>query len=158
LFGGLALLRPDLGLLFVPLLVPLYLIPAEIQGLRADPALTLRWPTYEIALLLVCGATATNWLWRRRSAADRGPSTAYELPRYASQLTHLTPRYAPHRLFLFGGVRGVVVAAEPSRALREFRWLIAEPLMFYALLKSEVAGYGSQAAGRRVENQELQSG
>ena len=155
LFGGLALLRPDLGLLFVPLFAPLYLMPAEIHGLRADPAPPLRLPTYEIALLLVCGAVAANWLWRRISTTDhpfdtaqgRRPPTTDHLTNHVSRITYLVWRYAPHLLFLLAGVLGVVVAAEPSRALREFRWLIAEPLMFYMLLKSQVAG-------RRTENQE----
>jgi hypothetical protein len=62
------------------------------------------------------------------------------------RITHHVVRYAPHLLFLLAGVLGVVVAAEPSRALREFRWLIVEPLLFYALIKF-------QLAGPRAENQ-----
>lgn len=75
LFGALALLRPDLGLLFVPLTAPLYLIPAAIQGLRADAADPFRLPTYEVALLAVLGATLANRLWRSATTDDRGPTT-----------------------------------------------------------------------------------
>src|SRR5215212_10686609 len=50
IFGALALIRPDLGLLFVPLTVPLYLIPAAIPGLRADPSKPFMLPIHEAAL------------------------------------------------------------------------------------------------------------
>ncbi|HET9221851.1 MAG TPA: hypothetical protein VFO07_05070, partial [Roseiflexaceae bacterium] len=75
LFGVLALWRPDLGLLFVPLTVPLYLMPALIPGLRSDPTSSLRLPAYEVALLIVFGATIAIWLWRRVSTNDRRPTT-----------------------------------------------------------------------------------
>jgi O-antigen ligase len=44
-------------------------------------------------------------------------------------------RYAPHLLFLLAGILGVLLAVERGRALRELRWLIVEPLLFYALLR-----------------------
>jgi O-antigen ligase len=147
LFGALALLRPELGLLFVPLAAPLYLMPAAIPGLRADSANPIRLPTYEVALLLVFGATAAHWLWRRISTADR-PAAAN------SRITFRASRYVPHLLFLLAGVLGVVLAAEPSRALREFRWLIAEPLLFYALLRSHVADRRSQVIEPRTRSRE----
>ncbi|HEX9370646.1 MAG TPA: O-antigen ligase family protein [Roseiflexaceae bacterium] len=128
LFGGLALLRPDLGLLFVPLTAPLYLIPAAIQGLRADSADPFRVPLHEAALLAVAAATAANWLWRRvtdrRSTTDTRRNTA-----------ELLWTYAPHALFLVAGALGAAIAVERAPALREFRWLIVEPLIFYTLLK-----------------------
>jgi putative inorganic carbon (hco3(-)) transporter len=127
LFGALALLRPDLGLLFVVLVAPLYLMPAVLPSLRADSPNAIRLPTYEIALLLVFGATMARWLWRRISAVHQFRAAYSGLIQYAPQL-----------LFLLAGALGVVLAAEQSRALREFRWLIVEPLLFYALLKSQV--------------------
>jgi putative inorganic carbon (hco3(-)) transporter len=165
LFGVLALLRPDLGLLLVPLTAPLYLMPALIAGLRADQAPPLRLPAYEVALLIVAGATAARWLWRCISATDHRPSkTKSQEPKSASDefrdtdhISHITysvSRYAPHVLFLLAGVLGVLMAAEPSRALREFRWLIAEPLLYYALVNSPVAGRKSQVAELRTKNQE----
>jgi O-antigen ligase len=39
---------------------------------------------------------------------------------------------------------GVALAAERGRALREFRWLIVEPLIFYALVKLQLAARRSQ--------------
>ncbi|HRC77735.1 MAG TPA: O-antigen ligase domain-containing protein, partial [Kouleothrix sp.] len=47
LFGALALLRPDLALLFVPLTAPLYLIPGALPGLRAS---AFDLPLHEAAL------------------------------------------------------------------------------------------------------------
>ena len=75
LFGVLALLRPELGVLFVPLTAPLYLMPALVAAPLAGRAAPLRLPTYEVALLIVFGATAANWLWRRISTADDRPPT-----------------------------------------------------------------------------------
>jgi O-antigen ligase len=49
---------------------------------------------------------------------------------------------------------GVVVAAEPSRALREFRWLIAEPLLFYALVKVQPQEPRTENQEPRTENRE----
>ena len=64
IFGALALARPDLGLLFVPLTMPLYLIPAAIPGLRADAARPFLLPIHEAALLVVAAATVAGWGWR----------------------------------------------------------------------------------------------
>jgi O-antigen ligase len=157
LFGVLALLRSDLALLFVPLTVPLYLIPAMVPSPRSDAALPLRLPTYEVALLIVFGATAANRLWRRIATTDHRPLTNDQRRKaknlnsqlqadHDSRIRSYLSRYAPHLLFLLTGVLGVIVAAEPSRALREFRWLIAEPLLFYMLVNIHVAGRRSQIA------------
>ncbi|MDW8148861.1 MAG: O-antigen ligase family protein [Roseiflexaceae bacterium] len=44
--------------------------------------------------------------------------------------------YAPHALLVLAGVIGVALAVPEGRsaALREFRWLIVEPLLFYGLV------------------------
>jgi hypothetical protein len=129
LFGALALARPDLGLLFVPLTAPLYLIPVSIQGLRADPNNAFRLPLHEIVLLAALGAFAARWIWRELAAAPADRAK----PQEVWHRVYLV-RYLPHLLFLLAGMLGVVVAVERSRALREFRWLIVEPLLFYALV------------------------
>jgi putative inorganic carbon (hco3(-)) transporter len=149
LFGALALLRPGLSLIFVPLTAPLYLIPASIVGIRATPFLL---PLHEAALLAVFGATVVGWLWRRtrrrgdeetrrREMGDGAPT-----PDRVSRFTFHVSRLAPHALFLIAGLLGVLLAVERGPALREFRWLIVEPLIFYALVKLQVAGYSSQVA------------
>jgi O-antigen ligase len=55
----------------------------------------------------------------------------------ASRIPHPASlaRYAPHTLLLAGGALGVLIAVERGPALREFRWLVVEPLLFYALLR-----------------------
>jgi len=125
LFAGLALVRPDLALLFVPLTAPLYLIPANIAGIRAQ---SFQVHVHEAALLIAFAATTAHWLWRLyRRAAPRTPTIAP---------TALLRAYAPHLLFLIAGLLGVLIAVEPTRALREFRRTIVDPLLFYALVKT----------------------
>jgi hypothetical protein len=140
LFGALALPRPDLGLLFVPLTAPLYLIPASISGLRASDFAV---PVHEAALLAVLGATAAGWLWRwvnnRRTTLRPRSGQANDDPRTKVTIKQLVREYAPHLLFLLAGVLGVVVVVERGPALIEFRRLIVEPLIFYALLKFQIA-------------------
>ena len=129
LFGGLALLRPDLALQFVPLTAPLYLIPANIAGVRAQG---FQLPLHEAALLITFAATAARWLW----GLYRGAARRTAMPAPAALLR----AYAPHLLFLIAGVLGVLIAVERSRALREFRWMVAEPLLFFALVKAFATG------------------
>lgn len=116
LFGALALARPAIGLAFVPLTAPLYLIPASIAGLRAAPVLL---PLHEVALLVVAAAVGARWVWRR--------------PTFDVRRSTLV-RYAPNALLLLAGALGVLIAVERGPALRELRWLILEPLLFFGLL------------------------
>jgi O-antigen ligase len=141
IFGELALLRPNLGLLFVPFTAPLYLIPASISGIRTTPFLL---PVHEAALLIVFGVTVATWLWRR-ATADEGRTTIGE--RQASAHQRIMG-YAPHLLFLLAGLLGVLLAIERASALREFRWRVVEPLIFYALIKAQVASRRAQAIGQ----------
>ena len=127
-FGVLALARPDLGLLYVPLTMALYLIPAAIPGLRADASKPFMLPLYEAALLIVAVATVVGWGWR---------FVRYHERRAKNSIVPLAPlrEYAPQLLFLAAGIWGLLIAIERGPALIEFRRLIAEPLIFYALLK-----------------------
>jgi O-antigen ligase len=125
IFGALALWRPDLALLFVPLTVPLYMIPGALPGIRARG---FDLPLHEAALLLAFVATAARWLWgrvaRHAGSGAHGPAPAA-----------LLRQYAPHALFLLAGLLGVALAQARGPALIEFRRLIAEPLLFYALAR-----------------------
>jgi putative inorganic carbon (hco3(-)) transporter len=129
IFGALVLARPDLGLLFVPLTMPLYLIPAAIPGLRADAARPFLLPLHEAALLVVAAATVAGWGWRF-FFKHQASSLKFQIRPAA-----LLRAYAPQLLFLAAGIWGLLIAIERGSALIEFRRLIVEPLIFYALLK-----------------------
>ena len=123
LFFACTVIRPDLALLFIPLTVPLYLIPASFGGLR-DRAILL--PLHEVVLGLVGLATGARWAWHassKRRIDLRWPQLREALPII---------------LFLLAGAWGTLIALPESRpeALRELRWLVLEPLIFYLLLRT----------------------
>src|SRR6185436_4924643 len=93
IFGALALARPDLGLLFVPLTMPLYLIPAAILGLRGDAGRPFVLPVHEAALLIVAVAATAGWGWRLLTQ----PATRST---FSIRPMALLREYAPQLLFL----------------------------------------------------------
>lgn len=119
IFGLLALLRPALALLFVPFVVPWYLSPVYIPDIRAQGTVL---PLAEVLLLVTFAATVA-----RATFAFR-PSLF--VVRRSSLL-----KIAPHVLFLLAGILGVAIALERGPALRDFRWMVAEPLLFYGLVR-----------------------
>jgi O-antigen ligase len=123
LFAVLALLRPDLAICAVPLTVPLYLIPASLTGLRSSATLL---PLHEVALWLTIGVAIARWGW---SLLRREPGPI-ALPHWRIFLLPAA--------FLLAGVWGAVIALPQARgeALRELRWLVVEPILFYLLLIS----------------------
>ncbi len=126
-FGLFACLRPDLALLFALLTVPLFFMPKGIWddrfGLSGDG---VRVPLHEIALLVVAGATTLRWLLARLL-----PATATQ-PR--ARFRWRWQAVVPPALFFLAGTAGLLVADQTGPALREWRWLIFEPLLFYLLL------------------------
>ncbi len=131
LYGLLAMIRPVLALAFVPATAPLYLMPVNIPGIR-DTGFAL--PVHEVALLVVFGAVVASEVWQRFGAKGQ----AAERRELASSITRPWS-YAPQILFLLAGVLGLTLAAangsaERSAALRDMRWFIIEPLIFYGLL------------------------
>jgi O-antigen ligase len=135
LFGGLALLRPDLAVPFVPLAVSLYLIPVPLTGAVA-------LPVAEAALWAVAGAVGARWAWQqavgRKGAApvDGGRWTVDGARSSAARRLSFAVAYGPPLLLLAAGALGVALAITRGPALREFRWMIVEPLLFYALLRA----------------------
>ena len=101
IFVELAFLRADLALLAVPFTAPLYLIPAALPGLRAEP---LRLPLHEAALLATAAAVAARWAWDRRARSrERGAESDSASPTSAARpgaLRFDLRRYLPHALFL----------------------------------------------------------
>jgi hypothetical protein len=137
LFAVLALFQPDLAILFVPLTAPLYLIPVSLGGLRERETLL---PLHEIALIVTAGAFAGRWIWQAVARRTGNSSTAYgesgDAPNAPTPIRRAIVSALPYLLFLLCGIWGVMIALPGSRgeALREFRWLILEPLIFYGLL------------------------
>jgi O-antigen ligase len=137
IFSLLALLCPDLGLLFVSLTVPLFFMPKGIWDERFGIRPTgVSFPLHEIVLLVVLGATIASWLWqavKNRAQKDEGRAANNDGGRF----TFDTVRLAPIALFGLAGTIGVLIVPAEGRsvAIREWRWLIVEPLIFYALLR-----------------------
>ncbi|GAB4438101.1 MAG: O-antigen ligase family protein [Chloroflexi bacterium OHK40] len=128
LFGGLAFVRPELALLFVPLTVPLYFIPKGLFDARfgiRDSGIYL--PLHELLLLIALGAATARWAWVETRRRMRTRPVLTDLWRLA---THLAPVW----LFLAAGFWGALIAEVRGPALRELRWLIIEPLLFAGLL------------------------
>jgi putative inorganic carbon (hco3(-)) transporter len=145
IFGLLTLRRPELGLLFVPLSAPLHFMPKGIWderfGIRPEG---IRFPLHEVILLIVLGATIVHigsGLIRRMQQKTKQPAIGY-------RLSTIGYRFAPVALFFVAGNAGLLLAdaAGRSEALREWRWLIVEPLIFYGLL---VYLYGGSDAKHR---------
>ena len=131
LFAALALVRPDLALLFVPFSVPLYLMPVQLAGLRDGGLLV---PLHEITLVLAGAAAATRGI----SGWLRGSRNMPRLPLPRREL-------AAPLLLLIAGVIGVALALPEGRsaALRDLRWLILEPLIFWWLLRTTPSSSGA---------------
>jgi hypothetical protein len=134
LWGGLALLRPDRALLFVPLTVPLFFMPKGIWderfGIRPEG---VHIPLHEVVLLTVAGAVllyqVMQWVCRREeSIAAR---------RLVLATRGWLARCWPLLLFVAAGTLGVIIVPSEGRreALREWRWLIIEPVLFFMLVR-----------------------
>jgi len=148
-FAGLALWRPDLALLFVPLTAPLYFMPKAIFdtrfGLRAEGFFL---PLHEAVLLVALAATAARWAM---ALAGGGRLMSGRRLRPIPWAT-IAP-LLPAACFLLAGFWGVLIASERGPALRELRWLVVEPLLFYGLLRfwaSHGPGEASAAVYRQI--------
>ncbi len=125
LFGALALARPALALLVVPLAVPFYFIPKGLFDTRfgiRESGLYL--PLHELLLLIAGAAVVARWVgtepWQR-GRPRTGDATAW--------LVEL----APIGLFVAAAAWGVYIAEARTLALREFRWTVLGPLLFVGL-------------------------
>lgn len=147
MFALLALLRPRLALLYIPLTVPLFFMPKGIWderfGIRSEG---IRFPLHEVLLLVTTGAAVFRFgvayvmprLSKRfdsRKDAKTQSSSNVQIG-LVQHAKHYALRHAPTLLFVLAGTLGVVIASpgESSEALREWRWLIVEPVLFSVLL------------------------
>ncbi|MGC9038898.1 MAG: O-antigen ligase family protein [Roseiflexus sp.] len=129
LFALLTLAQPVGGLVSVILTAPLYLMPASFEGAGR----TWLFPLHEIALLITTAMVAGRWTIRW---LQRGNLSAQQAWGRRARATGAA--YAPYALLALAGIIGVTLAVPEGRgaALREFRWLIVEPLLFYALVRA----------------------
>ncbi len=124
-FVPLAVWRPDLALLLVPVVVPLYLRPKGIWderfGIRPTGVFV---PLHEVVLLSVSAGFLVHYPWRALGAKLRA------FPHAVSR------EWWPLLLFLVAGTLGVLVVPRAGRgdALRAWRWWIVEPVLFYGLI------------------------
>jgi putative inorganic carbon (HCO3(-)) transporter len=158
----LAAARPEVALLFVPLTAPLFAITPRVPGL--DPELAAM-PPHELALLAAGLGTIARWLLERAARAwssgaskqwTAAPPAGGAQPtmhdaRRSERLVSLRPlvALAPYLLFLLAGVAGLLLALPLPEAQRDagraFRWFIAEPLLFAALLRARARSGGTAA-------------
>lgn len=137
IFAPLALLRPDIALLYIPPTIFFHFMPKGIWderfGIRSDG---IRFPLHEIVLLITTGSVLL------RLVIDRFVKQKQPLPEAqhrTMETLHATSlqQYFPMILFLIAGTIGVIIALPEARgdALREWRWMIVEPLIFYGLIR-----------------------
>jgi O-antigen ligase len=129
LFVALALVYPAGGLACVILTAPLYLMPATVD----IPTRTVLLPLHEVALLITTAAVCWRWIGghiRDRRMPDAGAAL--------QRVRAMSVSHAPEALLALAGIIGVMLAVPEGRgaALREFRWLIVEPLLFYGLVRT----------------------
>ncbi|MFI5266889.1 MAG: O-antigen ligase family protein [Chloroflexota bacterium] len=106
-FLGLAIIRLDTALLFVPVAIPFYLQPIHIRSAEI--------PLSEALIALTLTACLIRGVWR----GWRWPKSAFTLPA---------------ALFFLAATASVFAAAYPRYALREWRTDFVEPLIFFALI------------------------
>ena len=114
--------RPALALCLLPLTFPFWYVPKQVAG-------QVVFPLSEI-VLAVCAAVALA------QGARHLPALRRHLPRLArAALGRSGPRLALGALLLaLGTAIGIVIAPRPHEALRAWRWEVAEPLLYFALV------------------------
>ena len=129
-----ALLRPDLVLLLVAPAAALYLAPKGVWDARFGLSRPAGYflPLHELLLLFAALGSAAHLLLRLPSLSR--PAWRLPIP-------------LPALVFAIAGTLGVAAAWDGVRgaALREWRWLVVEPLLFYALVRY----YGRRDSFRR---------
>jgi putative inorganic carbon (HCO3(-)) transporter len=137
-FALLALLRPDLGLLCVPATLPMFVL-AVVQPYDFGPGAA--WPLHELVLLVVLAATLLRGGHALLPLLRRAP-----VARPILAMRGWRPCWReilPVALFMGAGVFGVLIALPDAEAhgaaVREFRRFFVEPVLFYVLLRWQIA-------------------
>jgi putative inorganic carbon (HCO3(-)) transporter len=123
LFAGLAWRWPRLALALAPLTFPFWFAPVHVTG-------RLVFPLSELVLIILTLVTLGQLGLRLAQARSRrlGRMARAYLARLGS------PLMLGAGLLLAGMALGVLIAREPAPALRAWRWEIAEPLVYAALV------------------------
>jgi len=127
-FGVLAWFRLESAICLLPLTFPLWYVPKPVTG-------QVVFPLSEI-VLAICATVALA------QGARHLPALRHRLPRLArlarlarAALGRSGPRLALGALLLaLGTAIGIVIAPRPHEALRAWRWEVAEPLLYFALV------------------------
>lgn len=137
LFAVLAWRRLDLALAVLPLTFPFWYVPKAVYG-------HVVFPLSEIALG-VCALVAAGQYSRRLAKSGLATAIPPVHPVHARLRTALTTLQRQSgavsrlivlgaALFVLGTGLGGALAVRPHEALRAFRWEVAEPLLYAALL------------------------
>lgn len=154
-FAALAWRRLDLALGLLPLTFPFWYVPKRVFGHTVFPlseialgvcvvvalGYGLRWLTRDDVprrLAHMCRAwpgTLGRVLasWRQRASGGRA-SGLREVRAFLAGITLRVALATGAGLFVLGTAIGVLIARLPHEALRAWRWEVAEPLLYLALL------------------------
>jgi O-antigen ligase len=126
-YATLAWRWPRWALALLPLTFPFWYAPLHVTS-------RLTFPLSEAALTIVTAVTLAQFGWRlARLTGEKRWRYLNGWPRvFLRQTGWLVPLGAG--LLLLGMTIGVIIAREPHDALRAWRWEIAEPLVFAALV------------------------
>lgn len=126
-YAALAWRWPRWALALLPLTFPFWYAPLHVTS-------RLTFPLSEAALAIVTAVTLAQFGWRlARLSGERRRRYLNGWPRaFLRQTGWLVPLGAT--LLLLGMTVGVIIARQPHDALRAWRWEIAEPLVFAALV------------------------
>jgi len=124
-------LRLDLGLALVALFAPFFMLPRQLF----ESAFSMS----ELVLLMCVVSFVLNRLWELRSQNSESASRTRALAGSAG-VTHLVSRFTSLdgsiAAFLVVSIMSVAFAEYKTFALREFRVIILEPIIYYALIRA----------------------
>ncbi len=109
----LTFLRLDFGLLVVPLFVPFFMAPKHFGSHEFAPSELFVILDCAIALLYAIGAKRSGLAWHR---------------------LRTSPFLLPAAVLLLGATVSTALAVDRHHALEWYRWVILEPMAFFALL------------------------
>ncbi|HEU5087019.1 MAG TPA: hypothetical protein VFT99_06220, partial [Roseiflexaceae bacterium] len=117
-FALLAFIRPRLALLFVPLTVPFYLMPAPLAGLQTASGRGVVVPIHEAALVLAVAAWFARGAWRLYAVEAQQPLGVVARGTLSGIPVMFGWRDIPIALFLVGSLLGLATAIVDGPALR----------------------------------------